>query len=241
VDGPLLDDLRAEQAVLDDLLSSLRPGDWRRPTPDEGWTVADTVRHLVVAERAAARSVRDGIDFVGGGHAAEPEPAADDDELLDAWRAARTITADALGALDDRARVPWGGREMSARSLATARLMESWAHGLDCFAAVDRATLDTDRLVHVAWLGWRTLAFAFARVSEQPPRRPEELRVELIAPSGATWAFGPPDSRDSVFGPAGTWCRVVTHRLRPPAPNDLVATGSLAEASLRVAQAYLDG
>jgi uncharacterized protein (TIGR03084 family) len=164
-----------------------------------------------------------------------------DGELLCAWRMARASTVRALAALDARARVPWGGREMSARSLATARLMKTWAHGLDCFAAVGRPTHDTDRLVHIAWLGWATLPFAFARAGEQPPRPPTSLRVELVAPSGAAWCLGPDSADDVVTGPAGTWCRVVTRRLRPPAANDLVLNGPLAVASVRLAQAYLDG
>jgi hypothetical protein len=67
VEGPLADDLLAEQLVLDAQLASLDDRGWARPTPAEGWTVADTVRHLIIAERAATRSVRDGIDFVVGG------------------------------------------------------------------------------------------------------------------------------------------------------------------------------
>ena len=50
--------------------------------------------------------------------------------------------------------VPWGGSRMSAQSLATARLMETWAHGLDCFAALNATPRDTERLRHVAWLGF---------------------------------------------------------------------------------------
>ena len=61
----MLDDLRDEQSVLDDLLAALDAGAWQRPTPADGWTITDTVRHLLVAERAATRSVRDGSDFLG--------------------------------------------------------------------------------------------------------------------------------------------------------------------------------
>jgi uncharacterized protein (TIGR03084 family) len=247
VAGSVLDDLRAELDALDGLLMSLGADQWQLATPAEGWTVADTVRHLLVAERAATRSVRDGVDFVGHGRdvagaaaaaaASEPDDGA---ELLDAWRAASTATVDALRSRGEDERVPWGGREMSVRSLATARLMETWAHGLDCFAAAGAEPLDTDRLVHVAWLGHRTLPYAFGVAGEQPPAPPAELRVELVAPSGAPWAFGPEGSPHRVEGPASTWCRVVTRRLRAPSPGDLRATGPLAAASLRVAQAYLD-
>jgi uncharacterized protein (TIGR03084 family) len=236
----VVDDLRAEQGVLDALLVSLDAAGWQLPTPADGWTVADTVRHLVVAERAATRSVRDGTDFVGTDRAPDLEPLPyRRDELLAAWRSARTATADAMAERDEGDRVPWGGRPMSVRSLATARLMETWAHGLDCFDAASEPATDTDRLVHVAWLGRQTLPYAFAFAREDPPAPPLDLRVELRAPSGDTWRFGPEGSAHVIRGPAGTWCRVVTHRLRPPAVNDLVASGPLAAAALRVAKAFL--
>jgi uncharacterized protein (TIGR03084 family) len=245
VEGPLADDLLAEQIVLDAYLASLDDRGWARPTPAEGWTVADTVRHLAIAERAATRSVRDGIDFVGDdvvgdtgdrGDSSLPEQPAD---LLDTWRRARTATLDALRAEPDSARVPWGGRAMSVRSLATARLMETWAHGLDCLAAGGRPAVDTDRLVHVAWLGRQTLAYAFAFAGEIPPAPTEQLRLDLVAPSGARWTFGPDGSPHVITGAAGTWCRVATRRLRPPATCDLIAQGPLAEAAVRVAKAFL--
>jgi uncharacterized protein (TIGR03084 family) len=119
--------------------------------------------------------------------------------------------------------------------------METWAHGLDCFAAAGRAPVDTDRLVHVAWLGWKTLPFAFATGGVAPPDDPARLRIELVAPSGAAWAFGPDPvaAAATVRGPASTWCRVVTHRLRPAAPDDLELDGALAVAAHAVARAYL--
>jgi uncharacterized protein (TIGR03084 family) len=239
VGGSVIDDLRAEQDALDALLASLDAGAWSRPTPAEGWSVADTVRHLLVAERAATRSARDDTDFVGGVAGTSDPTPEDPGELLVAWREARRSTTDALAARGLDARVPWGGRRMSVRSLATARLMETWAHGLDCFAAAEATPTDTDRLVHVAWLGRQTLPYAFGVAGVEPPAPPDELRVDLLAPSGARWRFGPDRSDHVVTGSAGAWCRLVTHRLRDPAADDLRATGPLAEAALRVAKAYL--
>ena len=254
VDRSLLDDLRAEEQALDDLLAPMDADAWRRATPAAGWTVADTIRHLLVAELAATRSVRDRKDFVGESHGADVETssaaaaaiagvsAADDDGsgLLAAWRETRLQTLDALAAEPDDARVPWGGREMGVRSLATARLMETWAHGLDCFAAFDVPVVDTDRLRHVAWLGWRTLPYAFAVARREPPVPLADLRIELTAPSGAAWVYGREDADQVVRGPASAWCRVVTHRWRDPSPAPLDASGPLAVATLDVAQAYLD-
>jgi uncharacterized protein (TIGR03084 family) len=239
-DLALLADLAAEQQVLDDLLAGVPDAEWTRATPAEGWSVHDTVAHLALSELLAHASVVDDRDPVGSGpfpFDAPSDPAA----LLDAWRVARRATLHAFSTRDDRDRVPWGRRRMAVRSLATARLMETWAHGLDCFAAAGAEPVDTDRLVHVARLGWRSLPVAFALAGEEPPAPPDELRVQLRAPSGATWAFGPSadTATASVHGDAGVWCRVVTQRWRSPDPAPLVCEGALAVAAVRVARAFL--
>ena len=239
-DLALLADLAAEQQALDDLLASLEEAQWHAPTPADGWTVHDTVAHLALAELLAQASAVDGRDPVGSGpfpFSAPDDPAG----LLDTWRAARRATITAFAEHDDRDRVPWGRRHMAVRSLATARLMETWAHGLDCFAAVGVAPVDTDRLVHVARLGWRSLPVAFVVAGEEPAAPPDTLRVELRAPSGATWVYGPDpqDAAGTVRGDAGVWCRVVTHRWRAPEPAPLTCDGDLAVAAVRVARAFL--
>jgi uncharacterized protein (TIGR03084 family) len=239
-DTALLTDLAAEQQVLDVLLAALPDEQWAAATPAQGWSVRDTVSHLALSELLAHASVVDDRDPVGSGpfpFDAPNEPAA----LLDAWRDARQATLTAFATRPDHDRVPWGGRRMAVRSLATARLMETWAHGLDCFAAAGAAPVDTDRLVHVARLGWRSLPVAFVVAGEEPPAPPDQLRLELRAPSGSAWAFGPSadDAGGSIHGDAGVWCRVVTHRWRSSAPAPLVCEGDLAVAAMRVARAFL--
>jgi uncharacterized protein (TIGR03084 family) len=237
----LLADLAEEQATLDDLLSRTPAVRWRTPTPAAGWDMVDTMWHLVTAERAALASLVEDRDPLAEHprHAVGPTPDIEPGELLAQWRAARGATLETFARLDGAARVPWGGRRMSVRSLATARLMECWAHGLDCFAAVDERPVDTDRLVHVAWLGWRSLPYAFAVNGERPPVPTDRLRLELRAPSGVTWSFGPEGAPARVRGDAGVWCRVVTHRWRDPSPPPLEAKGALAERAVAVAQAFL--
>jgi uncharacterized protein (TIGR03084 family) len=234
----LLADLADEQSTLDRLLAKTAPTDWTRPTPAEGWDVSDTVWHLVVAERAALASLADDQDPLAAHpeHAYGPHPDIDPNDLLASWRAARCATLDAFAGRDSRQRVPWGGRRMSVQSLATARLMECWAHGLDCFAALDEQPVDTNRLIHVAWLGWRTLGYAFALNGEKPPG---QLRIEVAAPSGASWVFGPEGSPSRIRGDAGVWCRVVTHRWRQATPPPLQTEGQLAERAVVIAQAFL--
>ncbi len=203
MDPSLLTDLRAEYATLDALVEAHDEWQWREPTPADGWSVADTIEHLWVSECAATASVRDDRDPLSGGH--ETHETLGRDELLAAWRAAREATLAAFADLDDRDRVPWGGRRMAARSLATARLMETWAHGLDCFTAFDVPAVDTPRLRHVAWLGWKTLPHAFAVAAVVPAAPPESLRIDLVAPDGTSaWSYGPSESSptSSVARPA---------------------------------------
>jgi uncharacterized protein (TIGR03084 family) len=237
----LLADLADEQSTLDRLVAKAEPDRWRTPTSAEGWDVVDTVWHLLIAERAALASLVDDEDPLAAHpeHGYGPHPDIGPDQVLAAWRTARQATLSAFGRRDSGDRVPWGGRRMSVQSLATARLMECWAHGLDCFAALDEEPVETDRLLHVAWLGWRTLPYAFAVAGETPPAAPDGLRVELRGPSGAIWSFGPELATARVAGPAGVWCRVVTHRWREPFPPPLRAEGELAERAVAIARAFL--
>ena len=238
MDPSLLADLHAEYATLDALVEAHDEAQWHEPTPAEGWSVADTIEHLWISECAATASVRDDRDPLSGGPATRETLGRD--QLLAAWREAREATLAAFADVDDRDRVPWGGRRMAARSLATARLMETWAHGLDCFAAFDVPDVDTPRLRHVAWLGWKTLPHAFAVAGIVPAAPPESLRIELVAPDGTSgWSHGPSDARDLIHGPVGDWCRVVTHRLRAPQQSGLEAHGALAGQALSVARAFL--
>jgi uncharacterized protein (TIGR03084 family) len=125
---------------------------------------------------------------------------------------------------------------MRTPSLVTARLMETWAHGLDVRAAVGVAPVDTDRLAHIAWLATRALPYAFSVAGKTPPDEP--LRVELTLPSGTPWISGPEHAAARITGSAGEYCRVFVHR-RAPADTNLVIEGDAARAAIAVARAFL--
>ena len=236
----LLADLDAEGSALDDVLSTLDDADWARPTPAAGWTVAHQVAHLTWTDEvtvlaatdpvAFARVPVDAVDETAAAGAAVP-PA----ELLARWRASRTAVGAALAEVDPAAKLPWFGPPMGAASMATARLMETWAHGVDVTDALGRAPSATDRLRAVAHLGVRTRGFAFAQHGLPVPEA--DVRVELTAPSGAGWAWGAPDAPDRVTGPALDFCLRVTQRRRS-AELGLRATGPVAQRWLAVAQAF---
>jgi uncharacterized protein (TIGR03084 family) len=126
---------------------------------------------------------------------------------------------------------------MRPPSLVTARLMETWAHGLDVCAAVGINPVDTDRLAHIAWLATRALPYAYTLAGREPPTEP--LRVELTLPSGAAWTTGPADAQNRITGPAGEYCRVFVHRMDLDDAPALRAEGPAATAALSVARAFL--
>ena len=66
------------------------------------------------------------------------------------------------------------------------------------------------------------------------------MRVELIAPSGDTWTFGPDDAAESITGPAADFCLVVTQR-RHVDDTDLTVVGDAARDWMRKAQAFAGG
>jgi uncharacterized protein (TIGR03084 family) len=113
--------------------------------------------------------------------------------------------------------------------------METWAHGEDVAAALGVARTPTGRLRHIAHLGVRTRGFSFLARGQQAPDA--EVRVELVAPDGAMWTYGPDDAPDRVTGPALDFCQLVTRR-RHRDDLALVATGDGADRWLDVAQAF---
>ena len=93
----------------------------------------------------------------------------------------------------------------------------------------------TARLRSIAHIGVRTRDFAFAINGLTPPVEP--FRVELRAPDGSTWTWGPDDAAQRVTGSAEDFCMLVTQR-RPRAALDVTAEGADAQRWLTIAQAF---
>ena len=240
----VLTDLAAEGDSLDQLLVPLTPQEWSRPTPSPGWTIAHQVSHLAWTDEKARIAATDEVAFAHEQHCATADSAkfiedgANDGvrlapgELLARWRAGRLALGEALRASPGR--LPWFGTRMSATSMATARLMETWAHGLDVADALGVTREPTPRLRHVAHLGVITRDFAYRTHGLTPPSEP--FRVELVTPDGTTWTWGPTDTGAGVSGPALDFCLLVTQR-RHRQDLSLVATGE-AGTWLDIAQAF---
>jgi uncharacterized protein (TIGR03084 family) len=119
-------------------------------------------------------------------------------------------------------------------TLATTRLAEHWAHGLDITGPLGIDFPDTGRLRHIAWLAHRTLPYAFSLAGQEAA----SVRCSLTAPDGVTvWAFGRGDAGSEISGPAGAFCRVAAQRL-DPAASGLEATGPHGADALRVLRTY---
>jgi uncharacterized protein (TIGR03084 family) len=246
----LLDDLGDEHASLDALVAPLDDAGWATPTPAEGWDVRDEVAHLAYSEDLASTAATApdefavrlerliaaladdpaGLDHMLVGEGRSRSGAA----VLDWWRGARTRTLDALRGHDPKTRLPWIVGEMSAMSFATARLMETWAHGEDVADGLGVSRPPTERLRHIADLGVRTRPHAYRNRQMSVPE--SDVRVELTAPDGTTWTWGT-SSTDVVRGPALDFCRVVTQR-RNPADTALEVTGATAREWIGIAQAF---
>jgi uncharacterized protein (TIGR03084 family) len=159
-------------------------------------------------------------------------------EVLARWRTDREAMLDTFRALGPKDRVPWFGPSMSALSFATARLMETWAHGHDVATALGRTLPVTDRLRHVCHIGVTTRGWSYVNRGEAVPEG--DVRVELVAPSGAEWSWGPQGAADVVRGTALEFALVVTQR-RHLDDTSLVVEGALAEGWLARAQAFAGG
>ena len=245
--APMVADLRAESEDLDTLVAPLATDRWAEPTPAPGWTIAHQIGHLLWTDRVAlaaitdearfadmlAAALTDPIGFVDAG--AEELAARPPAELLADWRVTRGRLHEELLTVADGRKLPWFGPPMSASSMATARLMETWAHGLDVADALGVKRPPTERLRSIAHIGVRTRDFAFSVNNLPPP--PEAFLVELRGPGGDTWTWGPPDAAQRVTGSAEDFCYLVTQR-RALGTLDVTAVGADAQRWLEIAQAF---
>lgn len=248
--GEVRDDLLAEQEALDAALNGLDEHGWATATASPRWSVADQIGHLGFFDDTAALAITNPDGFAA--HVAELVPqltdqlaadvatlgayrSMDSDRLVDEWRASRARLAEASAGLGEDDRVIWYGPSMGSKSFLTARLMECWAHGLDAVAAVGRTLEPTDRLAHIARLGFITRGWSYMNRKLEVPNT--HVFVRLTAPSGVEWVFGDESADECVIGPAFDFCRVVTQRIHVD-DTDLAVGGESAREWMHIAQAF---
>ncbi len=240
----ILSDLVAEQQFLDQSLQRIPIKVWDLKTPNKPWTVRDTIAHLADFEEL-------GADAINGGERVKEWQSAPDleaskkkaikmgramrpQDVIEWWRGGRAKVVEPLSHMSGEDRISWIAGDMSARTFATFRLMETWMHGLDIYATLGIEVEDTPRIRHVCWLGWKTLAYAFKEAGEDY----EPVRVEVIGPGYSKWIYGPEETDQLIKGSASDWARIVVRRAKPK-DTRLKVTGEHAERAMQVARAYL--
>jgi uncharacterized protein (TIGR03084 family) len=238
-------DLQEEYGALDTLLSGLDEADWNRSTPAEGWMVRDQISHIGSTDRVATIAAGEPERFKAEVLSQDRQDrmarqlqegrAMSGAELLAWWRTGSMAMLEIFRGLDPKHRIPWFGPAMSAVSFATARLMETWAHGQDIVDALGVPRQPTERLRHIAHIGVLARPFSYRQHDQEPPT--EDVRVELVSPADALWTWGDAQASNRVNGEALDFCMVVTQR-RHLADTDLQIAGPVAEAWMRIAQAF---
>lgn len=242
----IIDDLVAEQDRLEGILSELSKDDWLMASGADGWTIADVVLHLAQTEEAVVATVSAsaaGGKGLGGGLDAG---SIDDvmarmvraekvtpDVVFERWCSARRAAVAALRRADPHQPLAWAAASLKPRTLATTRLAEHWAHGLDITGPLGIAFPDTDRLRHVAWLAHSSLPYAFTVAGHDP----HDVFCELTSPDGTVWQYGPPTADSTISGPAGAFCRVGARRLSP-SESSLVPSGPYGATALSILRNY---
>jgi uncharacterized protein (TIGR03084 family) len=222
--------LAAQLAELGELLAPVTDADWARPSPCEGWSVADVVLHLAQTNEMAIASAQGRFDDVvaamtvggtaqnideGAALAVENERGQPGEAVRARWQASADTMSDVLADADPHARVTWVAGQLTIRTLTTTRLAETWIHAGDITNALGVKLVPTDRLWHIARLAWRTLPYAFTQAGQELSG---PVALELTAPDGEdVWRFIP-DSAEAathISGHAEELCLVAARRVHP--------------------------
>lgn len=244
------DDLLDEYRALAQLCASLSAQDWHKRSDFYGWTPWDEVAHLCYFDQTALQSVTQPEAFSAGAKALAKQLATgqeisaiarahfadlDGPALLATWQGNYEALVAALAQQDPKARLNWYGPSMSAKSFATARLMETWAHGQDIWDVMRLARPASHRLRAIAHIGVSTFGWTF--VNRQLPVPAVPPYVELQAPDGSLWTWGEPSETDWLRGSAQDFCLLVTQR-RHRDDTQLQWQGEAAQSWTRMAQCF---
>jgi len=254
-------DIAAEQAELHGILSRLDEQSWELLASASDWTIRHQIGHLLCFDRKARRTALDPDAFIKERDAEKTDleglietgnilsETMSASTLLTEWQEENAKMREVFSRLPPKTRLPWYGPPMSARSFATARLMELWAHGIDILDTLEISLPPTNRLRHIAHIGVTTRDWSYAVRGMTPP--PALILVELTGPTGDHWSWtagkhsaatapeNTPETtpKNRVYGPALDFCLVTTQR-RHPNDTEIKAEGPLAQEWLQIAQAF---
>lgn len=241
-----------ESEALYRLLQPLEDAAWAVITQFNGWTINDVMAHLHSGNISALLSLTDRDAYLkvrqervqvahqtGASNLTLQHHSIGNikgRELLARWHEQYLALAAAFAKADPKQRVPWAGRDMSARSSISARLMETWAHGQEIYDRLGVARQDTDRIHHIATLGVNTFGWSFSnRGLPVPAERPT---VSLVSPSGKAWDWpGTAPASERIAGSASEFCQVVA-QTRNIADTRLKVSGDIAANWMANAQCF---
>ena len=247
----VLEALAEQQREFAGLLDGLSETGWHAPTRCDGWDVSDVVLHVAQSNELALgsatgrfsevseqltrggrrpSSVDDGAAMMVEGQRGVP-PA----ELLERWTMGAARLVDALTSMDLSTRVSWVAGDLSARTLATTRLAETWIHAGDIAEALGVDLVATDRLRLIARLAWRTLPYAFASAGRTMAG---PVAFRLVSPAWEAWDFLPDNPAvTTIRGSAAELCAVAARRL-DPGSTSLLGEGPDAADVLALVRTY---
>jgi uncharacterized protein (TIGR03084 family) len=242
-----VEDLRGEGDDLEALLAMLSSADWERPTAFKQWTAWDVVAHLHLSDHMGLASLAGEDHFRElmrdmaasrlpmTGYARRRFGDLAGTDLRARWRATLHDLCTGLADADPDVRLAWAGPGMKPRMFATARQMETWAHGSEIYDLLGVERVEKDRLRNIATIGVRTYAWTFANRGLAPPGPPPHVR--LTAPSGVLWQWNAPSAGNRVAGSALEFCQVVT-QTRNVADTRLSVVGEPALRWMTIAQCF---
>lgn len=243
----ILNDLLAEQALMDALVSDLTEEQWLMPLPDvEMWNIKDAIIHIAFFDYAANKLMKgEAEDLVA---IAEAESGQDKyvratafhhltgAEVLSWWREERTRMASTFYDKHPKDRIPWApGFPMSAKSLASARLMELWAHSVDIYDALGIDPVVKERITSTLFLSWQARPYAYRINNLEMPDTP--MYLELTLPSGEIWAKGDLEAKNYIKGSSREWA-LVSIRRRNWMDTNLDVVGEEARRYASIVQTY---
>jgi uncharacterized protein (TIGR03084 family) len=218
-----------------------------------GWSISDVLLHLAQTNEAAAASGRGQPAGSAGGWTAferlappdfddlagrlvERERGASGVDVRKRWVKSAYEMVDALQACDPSTRVRWAVGDMAPRSLASARIAETWIHTGDVCGGLGTAQPKSDRIWHIARLVHRTLPYSFERAARVASG---EVRFELTSPvdTSVVWQFGGDGAETVISGPAADLCLVAGQRATATATS-LAGTGPAAKDVLALMRTF---
>jgi len=246
----LTTDLREEGLALFKLLSNKPDAFWHVKTQFKDWTVWDVIAHLHFSDHLAMTTARSAEDFdtlstdlmvhfqKGLGlkeYARSWLGSVSGPDLFVRWRTTFLQMCDLFDELPSGVRLKWFGPDMGVRMFATARQMETWAHGQALYDLLGVNREDTDRIKNIVVIGVKTFAFAHKNRGLNVPDTVPTLR--LVAPSDDIWDFEGEGAGGMISGSAVEFAQVVT-QTRNIADTNLTLEGNVAQNWMQIAQCF---